>query len=108
VVGVPLSGYLGLGAGVALKTALASSLGALTGDVVKSFFKRRMGVERGRPLPLADQLDFYAGATLFLYACPPCVKPGAEIVVTGAFVVVFLHRFTNWVAYKKGLKSVPW
>ena len=37
-------------------------VGALSGDIVKSFFKRRLGFDRGAMLPIADQLDFVAGA----------------------------------------------
>jgi len=39
--------------------------GALFGDVVESFFKRRLGKERGEDWFLFDQLDFIIGA-LFL------------------------------------------
>ncbi|HKJ58035.1 MAG TPA: CDP-2,3-bis-(O-geranylgeranyl)-sn-glycerol synthase, partial [Halobacteriales archaeon] len=36
--------------------------GAMLGDVVASFVKRRTGRERGAPFPLVDQLDFVVGA----------------------------------------------
>jgi len=39
--------------------------GALIGDVVESFFKRRKGIERGKDWIPFDQLDFLLG-TLFL------------------------------------------
>jgi CDP-2,3-bis-(O-geranylgeranyl)-sn-glycerol synthase len=38
--------------------------GALLGDIGKSFFKRRLGKERGANWPLADQYDLVIGAFL--------------------------------------------
>ena len=47
------------------------SFGALLGDMTKSFFKRRLGYERGAKFPLVDQLDFVAGAWILTYAFDP-------------------------------------
>ena len=41
--------------------------GALTGDVTKSFFKRRIGKSRGEDWILLDQIDFIGGALLFSF-----------------------------------------
>lgn len=41
--------------------------GALTGDVVKSFFKRRIGKNRGEDWFLFDQIDFIVGALFFSF-----------------------------------------
>ncbi|UCF11929.1 MAG: CDP-2,3-bis-(O-geranylgeranyl)-sn-glycerol synthase [Thermoplasmatales archaeon] len=41
--------------------------GALTGDVVKSFFKRRIGKNRGEGWFLFDQIDFIVGAFFFSF-----------------------------------------
>lgn len=41
--------------------------GALTGDVTKSFFKRRIGKNRGEDWILFDQIDFIGGALLFSF-----------------------------------------
>ena len=43
------------------------ALGALVGDAIGSFIKRRIGLESGDPAPLLDQLDFVFGALLFIY-----------------------------------------
>jgi len=57
--------------------------GALFGDVIESFFKRRIGKERGDNWFIFDQLDFIIGA-LFL----------------SFFISIFLHFFgftdSNW------------
>ncbi len=108
VVGLPLGILMGLDARVVLTTAAVSSAGALLGDLVKSFFKRRLGIERGASMPLADQLDFYLGATLAVYLCSTCVKPGWVVFALGALVVFVLHRATNIFAYRRGMKNVPW
>jgi len=41
----------------------AQGVGAMSGDVVKSFFKRRVGIAPGRPWLPADQLDFIVSPT---------------------------------------------
>ncbi len=39
--------------------------GALVGDIIESFFKRRLGKDRGQDWIPFDQLDFLVGALLF-------------------------------------------
>jgi CDP-2,3-bis-(O-geranylgeranyl)-sn-glycerol synthase len=41
--------------------------GALIGDITKSFFKRRIGKNRGEDWFLFDQIDFILGALLFSF-----------------------------------------
>jgi len=45
---------------------LATGLGAMLGDSMKSFFKRRMKIAPGRPWLPYDQLDFVVGGLLML------------------------------------------
>lgn len=89
-------------------TSVASSLGAMIGDLIKSFFKRRLGIESGGKLPVADQLDFYLGANLFLLLLPHTIKPKLSIFVLGLIVIPMLHVLTNRLAFKSGLKKVPY
>jgi CDP-2,3-bis-(O-geranylgeranyl)-sn-glycerol synthase len=93
---------------VLVLTGFVGSLGAIFGDILESFFKRRAGLERGEFLPLADQLDFYLGATLFIQVCSSCLDVSLSVYVLGLFLVPLLHYTTNYVSYKLGLKSVPW
>lgn len=81
------------------------SLGALLGDLLGSFIKRRMDLERGKPAPLLDQLDFVAVALLFGYIVTPL--PWAYLVVI-LVLTPLIHLMANAIAYKAGLKSVPW
>ncbi len=82
------------------------SLGALVGDLAESFFKRRLGLPPGARLPVADQLDFVAGALLLssLAVSPPSLPVALIILV----VTPPIHLFTNGVAYRLGLKKEPW
>ena len=49
----------------ALVYGAATGFGALLGDSVKSFFKRRVGIAPGSLWIPFDQIDFVIGATLF-------------------------------------------
>ncbi len=86
------------------------SFGALFGDMVGSFIKRRFGIERGEKLPLFDQLTFLIFAFLFAYISSPYFGDlfSLKIVLTGFIITPFLHLLTNFIAYKLGLKDVPW
>ena len=81
------------------------SLGAMLGDMAVSFLKRRLGMERGAPLPVGDQLDFVAGAVALtnLVAVIPLDYLIAIVVVTPP-----IHLGTNALAYALGLKKRPW
>ncbi|MFH1239792.1 MAG: CDP-2,3-bis-(O-geranylgeranyl)-sn-glycerol synthase [Candidatus Diapherotrites archaeon] len=81
------------------------AFGALFGDLVGSFVKRRIGIKRGAPVFLLDQLDFVAGGIIFgsvFYA------PSFWGIIFIAGVTVILHRVTNYIAFKMKLKNVPW
>ncbi len=81
------------------------SFGALLGDAVGSFIKRRLGIERGKPAPLLDQLDFVFGAVFlssFIYDYT------TKIILTLIIVTPILHLLANVVGYMLKLKDVPW
>jgi CDP-2,3-bis-(O-geranylgeranyl)-sn-glycerol synthase len=87
------------------------STGALLGDLVKSFFKRRLGKERGAPWLIADQYDFVAGAFVLLL-----IFQYEWVVTTMTLQILFwiivitplLHRLVNIIGYLAGVKDVPW
>ena len=89
----------GLGAGLALidyaehpvLPGFLMGLGTGIGDAVKSFFKRRIDIAPGASWPVLDQLDFFAGAYVFVsvvhvppllptLACLPIVLAGSVAV----------------------------
>ncbi len=80
-------------------------LGALTGDAVKSFAKRRLGIEPGKPFPIFDQLDYVVGALIFslIAVALPLDVLLAALIISPVFPVV-----ANIIAYKLGLKKVWW
>lgn len=87
-------------------SGLLLSLGALLGDALGSFIKRRIGVEPGKPF-LLDQLGFIIIGLLLAYP----VSPSAYSLEMVAFIIVLsyiLHIATNAAANRFGLKSVPW
>ncbi|XRO74587.1 CDP-2,3-bis-(O-geranylgeranyl)-sn-glycerol synthase [Methanocaldococcus sp. 28A] len=81
------------------------STGAVVGDAVGSFIKRRLNIERGKPAPLLDQLDFVIGALAFGYIVAPIPQEMAIII---CLFTVFIHLLGNIIAYKLGIKDVWW
>lgn len=96
-----------------LTAVVALSFGALLGDIVKSFFKRRLGYERGSKLPLVDQLDFVAGAWVLTYVLDPQwfsvnFLSSPWVMVTVLVLTPVFHRLTNILGYRIKLKKEPW
>jgi len=86
--------------------SIVLSIGAMLGDCIGSFIKRRLGVPRGKPLPLVDQLTFVITALLlYNYLIAPV---RTEYYVLSILITLPLHVFTNWIAYIAKLKEVPW
>lgn len=92
---------------------LLMGVGAMLGDMVKSFFKRRLHVQSGRPFPPFDQLDFIAGALVLYYVLGPYVLDDFYPLSWQALVVIVVltplaHVSLNILGYKLGLKEVWW
>ena len=65
--------------------------GALLGDMTESFFKRRLGKDRGEDWLVFDQLDFISGALVFSL----CIS--SVLAVAGLLSYNwFLTRFSVW------------
>ncbi|MCR4368770.1 MAG: CDP-2,3-bis-(O-geranylgeranyl)-sn-glycerol synthase [archaeon] len=81
------------------------SLGAILGDMVASFFKRRNDIEQGSEVLFLDQLDFVFGGMFlggFIYA------PDFYEIVFVMLLTLVVHKASNYIAYKAKLKKVPW
>ncbi len=94
---------------------LALAAGSLLGDLVGSFIKRRMGIDRGAKAPILDQYNFIGGALIAVVLFFPSwfmssFIDGASILalLTVLIVTPILHRSVNIIGYKMGLKKVPW
>ncbi len=95
----------------ALVVIFALSFGALLGDLSMSFVKRRLGLKRGSPLPVVDQLDFVLGAWVLTYIlCPTWFLSNFTFNVAIAVIVVtpILHVSTNLLGFLTGIKKEPW
>jgi CDP-2,3-bis-(O-geranylgeranyl)-sn-glycerol synthase len=85
--------------------AFTLSVGAILGDAAGSFIKRRLGMERGAPAPLLDQLNFVVGA-LLLAGC--LVKIPLKAIAVIFVVTPFGHLLVNKTGYLLKMKDVPW
>ena len=77
--------------------------GALIGDAVGSFIKRRIGIERGKAAPFLDQLDFVIGALVFASLI---VFIPLNMIIIILIISIVLHILTNMIAYLIGMKDV--
>jgi CDP-2,3-bis-(O-geranylgeranyl)-sn-glycerol synthase len=84
---------------------LLVALGALVGDILGAFIKRRLNIPRGRPAPVLDQLAFLCVAILLgMIVNPlPLILVGFLLLATPA-----IHLLANAIAYLLRLKDVPW
>ncbi|VVB57612.1 CDP-archaeol synthase [uncultured archaeon] len=107
LIGTPYDLWAGQGSWYLL-TGLLLSAGALAGDLLGSFAKRRLGLGAGQASWLLDQLPFVLVAMLAVL--PLGVTFQFEPLPLAALLVltVVLHRAANWLAHRSGLKKVPW
>lgn len=77
--------------------------GALLGDAIGSFLKRRIGIGRGKPAPILDQLDFIIVALLLVSLV---VELNLITIVTALVLTLAIHLLTNTCAYLLGIKDV--
>lgn len=78
--------------------------GALLGDALESFIKRRRGISPGQTWYPFDQLDYVAGGLLLIY---PFVQLPQWALVTIVVVYFGLHLVIAYLAYLLGLKDKP-
>jgi CDP-2,3-bis-(O-geranylgeranyl)-sn-glycerol synthase len=80
---------------------------APVGDLLKSYFKRRAGHERGEPWWLLDQLDFVVACLIFSVWF---VLPAFNIHILIMLLVISptISIVANTITYFTGNKKVPW
>lgn len=92
-----------------LTLSILLSSGAMIGDCVGSFIKRRMGYERGTRFLVVDQLTFLIVALILSSFYQPFWKLySPEIITVGIIITPLLHLGINYIAFKLKLKEVPW
>lgn len=79
--------------------------GAMGGDLLKSFCKRRAGIRAGAPWVPFDQIDFVIGALAL-------VAPFSRVTIHDALIIVIMtfagDLAVNRLAFAAGIKSTPW
>ena len=88
-------------------TVFIMCLAALLGDLTGAFIKRRLGLPRGAPAPLLDQLDFLLAALLALWLVQPSILRVIYVIIA-VLITPPIHLATNAAAYLLGLKREPW
>jgi CDP-2,3-bis-(O-geranylgeranyl)-sn-glycerol synthase len=87
------------------------AVGALLGDMVKSFAKRRLNKTRGEEWLIADQYDlvFGAFALLLLFNYAWVIATITPLILVWIIILTpLLHRGANIIGYLIGVKDVPW
>jgi len=99
--------YLFCGKPLLILRGFVLSVGALLGDCVGAFIKRRLGIPPGKPAPLLDQLSFLVVAIAFTSALNLCTLTAYQLLIL-ILLTPILHVLANTIAYLLGLKNVPW
>ena len=73
------------------------------GDALGSFLKRRLGIGRGKPAPLLDQLDFLIVALILVALV---IKLNWLFVIVAIVLTLIIHLIANTGAYLLGIKDV--
>ena len=82
------------------------SVGAIGGDIVVSFIKRRIKLKPGAMFPIADQMGFIVFAVLLVSLVQP--SPTWERAVAILVATLPIHYLTNVIAWALKLKRNPW
>ncbi|MCA9329495.1 CDP-archaeol synthase [Candidatus Saccharibacteria bacterium] len=78
--------------------------GALLGDVIESFFKRRLGIASGKAWLGFDQLDYVLGGILI---SAPFVSISAKGYASIIVVYFVLHFVVSYIGFIMGIKENP-
>lgn len=88
-----------------LPGGLAQGTGAILGDLISSFMKRRLDYQPGSSMPIVDQLDFIAIAVILSHPFQATDMMSVALIM---IVTVPIHYLTNYVAWLLKLKKNPW
>ena len=79
--------------------------GALTGDLIKSFFKRRLGLKPATRFIPFDQTDFVVGALIFIM---PIFDLTLKIFIVALLLSFILHITINHIAFYLKVRNEKW
>ena len=79
--------------------------GAIMGDLVKSYYKRKAEIPPGKPWPVFDQIDFVIGGIIgsFFFYVPP-----AEVFLVLMVASPLLHLVVNRIGYWLGISKAKY
>jgi CDP-2,3-bis-(O-geranylgeranyl)-sn-glycerol synthase len=103
--GVAVGALFAVAQGNAIQGTLFA-VGAICGDLLFAFIKRRLGLEPGKPLPLWDQVGFIILAIILgslVYPRPTWQQDVAMILTT-----IPVHYVSNLFAWGLSWKKEPW
>jgi CDP-2,3-bis-(O-geranylgeranyl)-sn-glycerol synthase len=103
--GVAAGALFAVAQGNALQGTLFA-IGAISGDLLFAFIKRRLGLEPGKPLPLWDQVGFIILAIILgsLVLPRPTWQQDVAMIVT----TIPVHYVSNLFAWGLSWKKEPW
>jgi CDP-2,3-bis-(O-geranylgeranyl)-sn-glycerol synthase len=90
---------------MSLLLGLLLGFGAMFGDLVGSFIKRRLKIPRGKPAIILDQEDFLAGALAFSLLL---ILIEIEWAILLAVITPMIHLAANGIGYILKVKKQPW
>ena len=82
-----------------------AGFGVITGDLIKSYFKRRKNIKPGKSWVPYDQLDFLVGSLILLY---PLIKLSLKSIAILVVLTPFLHIGANHVGYYLKIRKEKW
>lgn len=88
-----------------LLIGLLLGAGALVGDAVKSFIKRRIGIPPGNSLAIFDQIDFVLGAIIFISFIK---KLNFNFIITIVIISYILNVLVNSISYYLKIRTDRW
>jgi CDP-2,3-bis-(O-geranylgeranyl)-sn-glycerol synthase len=81
--------------------------GAITGDLAKSFIKRRANIRSGKPFIPFDQTDFVIGAYLFIVPFYSRIL-SVELFISSLIISFFLHILVNHISFYLKIRKEKW
>ncbi len=77
-------------------------IGALLGDLLKSFIKRKLNIAPGKSFPVFDQIDWIIGTTIILAFY---INLKINFILYSILVLGMLHFLINIISYKLKIRK---
>ncbi len=79
--------------------------GALFGDAIKSFIKRRINIPAGEPMIVFDQIDYAVGAIIFML---PIIRLKITPILTILITSLILNVLINHISFYLKIRDEKW